>query len=605
MLSNRIKILMSLLRCNNTDIANYANCSSGNISKLKTGRWTPDRKSPAIRRFSHGVYRYAETEGLLDTLRELCGAEDLSEEAVISALSEWLFEEGDAALPSSPAPMREQRRVYRRKHFANKLDRIMELLQLSNSKLAAHLNVDPSLISRYRDGLTFPRENPLLATAMSDFLYACAEQSKKTEELAQLCSLNVSELDPEALSEYLFGLSGDSPSSFAKALLRSLNSFTPGQGVPVAVPKTPAVESAPYYSGTGGLRSAVVRFLTDAAQNGGELLLYSDEPMDWIVKDRDYFALWAFLMINCVKNGVRIKIIHNLDRVGKEMVEAISGWFPLYISGMIEPYLFRTTPTNRFNHTIFLHRGKAGIRGFFPRGSGDGRRYDYITDEGYLSELEKEFDMMLSGAVPFLKTYPSAMSEAFRASRISGNGTCHYLLSELPIFTMPEALIERMLHRSALEETQKIEAFADYREARKQFLYTLRRGAVDLLLYPYDENEPRLHRANFALDLLELSVEYTKEEYCEHISSLLKLVRQQDNLRLTLLPSSPFSDLQIAAMRDTVTILRSREPYAAFVFSSPMLTKSISDYFESLIELHGTDLETTMDRLTKLGTILL
>lgn len=599
MLSERITILMSLLHCNNTDIANYAGCSSGNISKLKTGRWTPEQESRGIKRFSHGVYRYTESEGLLDTLRELCNAKDASEDAVISALSKWLFLEGDAALPKAPTPVSEQRRAYRRKSFSDKLDRVMELLSLSNSNLATHLSVDPSLISRYRKGLTFPRENPLLSTAMSDYLYTFAEQSKKTKELARLASLSASELDPEMLSEWLFGISGDTPSSFAKALLRSLNNFTPGQGVPLSVPKIPSVEEAPYYLGTEGLRSAVIRFLSDAAKCGGELLLYSDEPMDWMAGDRDYFSLWAFLMIKCVKSGVRIKIIHNLDRVGKEMVEAISGWFPLYISGMIEPYVFRAGRNIRFNHTFFLHRKKACIRGFFPRNAGDGRRYDFIEDEGYLFELENEFDMMLSGAVPFLKTYPSAMSKAFRASRVLGNSSWHLLLSELPVFTMPERLIKQMLDRAAIGEAQKNEALLDYHEGRKQFLDALRQGEVDLLLYPRDENEPGVHRANFALDLIELSLEYTKEEYSEHISSLLKLVKQNENLRLTLLPSAPFCDLQIVAMGDSFTVLRSREPYAAFVFSNPMLSQSISDYFESLIKLHGTDLEAAVGGLRK------
>ena len=36
MLSERISAIFTLLHCNNTEIARYAGCSSGNISKLKT-----------------------------------------------------------------------------------------------------------------------------------------------------------------------------------------------------------------------------------------------------------------------------------------------------------------------------------------------------------------------------------------------------------------------------------------------------------------------------------------------------------------------------------------------------------------------------------------
>lgn len=73
----------------------------------------------------------------------------------------------------------------------------------------------------------------------------------------------------------------------------------------------------------------MVRFLTEAAAKGGELLLYSDEPMDWMTADRTYFALWASLMARCVNSDVHIRIIHNVDRIDTEMIDAIKGWLPL------------------------------------------------------------------------------------------------------------------------------------------------------------------------------------------------------------------------------------------------------------------------------------
>ena len=48
MLSERITAIFTLLHCNNTEIARYAGCSSGNISKLKTGRRSPKSSSPSI-----------------------------------------------------------------------------------------------------------------------------------------------------------------------------------------------------------------------------------------------------------------------------------------------------------------------------------------------------------------------------------------------------------------------------------------------------------------------------------------------------------------------------------------------------------------------------
>ena len=92
MLSERISTLFTLLGCNNTDVARFAGCSSGNISKLKTGNREPKPTSRSIAAFAEGVYSYADYENMLPVLAELCGAADTGRESLICALIGWLYE---------------------------------------------------------------------------------------------------------------------------------------------------------------------------------------------------------------------------------------------------------------------------------------------------------------------------------------------------------------------------------------------------------------------------------------------------------------------------------------------------------------------------------
>ena len=96
MVSERVIALFSLLQCNNTQIARFAGCSSGNISKLKTGNREPKPGSRSIAAFAEGVYGYAEDENLLPVLAELCHAPDITREALAPALTAWLFGPGDS-----------------------------------------------------------------------------------------------------------------------------------------------------------------------------------------------------------------------------------------------------------------------------------------------------------------------------------------------------------------------------------------------------------------------------------------------------------------------------------------------------------------------------
>ena len=602
MLSERIHTLFSLLECSNTDIARFAGCSSGNISKLKTGNREPKPTSRSIAAFANGVYGYADYENMLPALQELCGCADMNRGSIIPALIAWLYGTGDFVLPArAAAPKSKRLRTQRRKSFGDRLDRAVSLLGLSNSQLAALLNVDDSLVSRYRSGIYSPHGNERLAAKLSDVLVARAKRTGKTAELAALCDTDEAHFDTGAVSAWLYEASvEEANTAVAQVLLQSLEKFTPGGISSGSAREIPEVSEDAFYYGTEGLRSAVIRFLRDAAGEGGELLLYSDEPMDWMTGDRAYFALWASLMAKCVNSGVRIKIIHNVDRVDAEMVDAIRGWFPLYISGMIEPFVFRKDRNARFYHTVFLRSGGACIHGFFPAEGSDSRWYEYLTDKKRLSLMEREYGAMLSVASPFLKVYNASASEDYRSYCIEKHGTRTFLLSGFPVFTMPEELLEQILTRVQMAHPLKSSVLTLYRCLRRHFHDLLKQDTVNLILCPSDGTMEQSRKINFALELLELSVDYTKDEYTRHISAVMDLVRQERNFHLTLLPEPPFRDIQIAMPGDTVSVLRCNEPYAAFVFNNPTLTESVSDYLSMLIENYAADRHTTLEALKRL-----
>ena len=527
MLSERIGTLYELLQCNNTEIARFAGCSAGNISRIKSGYRVPQPGSRTIALFAAGIYGYADYENLLPALSALCGAADTARDSVIPKLIAWLYETDEVNLPLQTAvPKSRQTRDLLRRSFGKRLDRSMSLLELTNSQLAAMLNIDSSLVSRYRKGIYSPHGNAQLADSLCDILLDRAQKLDKEQELVRLCRADdpgaaipdTDMLDAESFSHWLYGLPEEDSTEFAQLLLNSLDSFTPGQGLPAVTTDTAdtlSVNIAERYWGTDGLRNAVVRFLTEAAENGGELLLYSDEPMDWMAGDREFFALWASLMVRCVKNGVRIKIIHNLDRNIKEMVAAISGWFPLYTSGMIEPYVFRRQQGARFCHTGFLHIDRACIHGTFPSGTGERRWYDYITDNERLNAMETAYHTMLSSASPFLKTYTVAMRAEFLSLRTQQPGSRNYLVQMPPVFTMPEGLLTRILSRIPLSEDRRKEITAIYHELWHKFHCTLKAERINMILFTTKKSDTSV---NFSLDLVDLSVMYEEGEYEEHLA---------------------------------------------------------------------------------------
>lgn len=68
-------------------------------------------------------------------------------------------------------------------------------------------------------------------------------------------------------------------------------------------------------------------------------------------------------MIQCVTSGVKIHIIHNIERNLVEIGEAIRSWLPLYPSGQIESFYLDGQKNTIFSTTLFLCPGYACIYG--------------------------------------------------------------------------------------------------------------------------------------------------------------------------------------------------------------------------------------------------
>ncbi len=601
MLSERISALFTLLQCSNTDIARHAGCSPSNISRLKCGLSTPARGSRSILRLANAVYRYADYENMLDVLGRLCGAQDTQAPAMIPAIVGWLYEEQDYVLPDAAEPRSRRTKNKQRQTFGGRLDRAMNLLGLSNGKLAATLNVDASLVSRYRSGIYYPESNHQIREHLSEVLSTRAAKLGRSGGLAKLCGIEEDELSPESVMEWLFEPEEENTPDMALTILNSIDTFTPGGGIVPQPPELPLIRVQDGYWGTEGLRDAVIRFLSDAAEQGGELMLYSDEPMDWMSGDREYFALWASLMVACIRKGVRIRIIHNVDRIGPEMNDAISGWFPLYMSGLIEPYLFRAVRNARFYHTIFLRPGSACIRGFFPAKADQSRWYDYITEGKQLDALEKEFDAMLSGSVPFLKTYTASQADAFRSiCEENAPGSWVSLLSGLSLFTMPKELLERMLVRSQVPEGIRRDILSLHRRHGDMQREMLKKGGVHEVLCLPDRSSVSGGgvKLNLAEEMIDLQVFYTPHEYDEHIAAVRDLIEKEKNYHLTILPEPLFKGLQILTLRDAVAVIRCSGPSMAFTFMNAVLSRSVSQYCSSVIEKYAADRFTTVRKLT-------
>ena len=395
MLKDKLKTAIKAVGANNVKIAQYTNMSSKNIGKYTSGYRVPARGSLPSRKLVTGIYGYAEANDKLGVLCDTIGCDPtVGEKKIRKALLNWLYEdviEYD----------------YRTENFTRKIKELMSVVGATVQEVCAEVGTGISLLAEYCDGTKIPTRRSVFLTKVCTSLYLRAKENNDLGTVAELIGLPESELtDTDGamlIKDWLLGKSEDSDIKAAEGIIRQMTS--PKQ--PSDLPEFGTVatneilhEDKIFYTGTAGLQRAVIRFLGNAAQKpGSDLLLYSDQKMDWL---QTRFSLkWQSLMRECLRNGIKMKIIHNLDRNAEEMLFALQNWLPLYMTGAIEPYYRLDTNGSRFSHTVFISDTDC-IDGFCTVGAEHDCVYRYSTDSEYNEHIRRSYELLMRHIKPVM-----------------------------------------------------------------------------------------------------------------------------------------------------------------------------------------------------------
>ena len=396
MLKDKIKIIIKAVDGTIVKVAGYSGMAAANIGKLTNGSRIPARKSSTAYKLTNGIYGFSEANGKLGVLCETIGCDaSAGKKKIRKALLDWLYEDVTELDD-------------RTEGFTQRINSLMSVVGVSIPEVCKATGKDHSLLSAYCDGSKIPTRRSKYLVEICGGIYALAEDSGALESVAELLGIQSSVLTGGSgsmiLRDWLLGRNEDRDLKAATSLIHSITAPTappkklPGFGE--AAPEEILSESKTLYVGIGGLQRAVIRFLGNAARcPGSELLLYSDQSMEWM--QERFAAKWQSLMLECLKNGVRMKIIHNINRDPSEMLFAVQSWLPLYMTGLIEPYYRTDESGSRFCHTIFIS-GSDCIDGFCPSGAERGCLYHYITDSDSVGDVRRSYERLLSGIKPLL-----------------------------------------------------------------------------------------------------------------------------------------------------------------------------------------------------------
>lgn len=440
----------------------------------------------------------------------------------------------------------------------DKLNLLMNFFEISNSKLARAISVDPSLISRWRTGDRAPSKSSNHFHALGCYFESLARTERSKIKILELMHFSPGEkksIDKNLhliIEEWL-----ESPSSHNSDLVEQLlKKIISGPVIPsdpeLIKRQTKTLEvllsgrhaKNEVLKGMEGKRNGVLLFLSEVSKRTSPttLLLFSDEKMDWLTDDPEFYNAWSLLMFHILTSGHKVKIIHTIQRDLEEMIFAIKRWLPLYMTGAIEPYFFPKTNNGLFKRTLFIAPETVALTSTSLTEFADCADQFLYTDKTRIESLTSEFNAFLSMCKPLMKIFTPNDFDAFDELQKEYYEEHHDMIT-----------LSSTLHSALPDEHQNL-------------------------------IRNHLHRDKYT----EI-ISYTEEmslnpENLKYIDQLLHLLKTYDNYQICLYKNNTPTPITLAYKKSTgVILLKKSAPKIAFAFNHPHMTDAFESYLHEIM----------------------
>ncbi len=597
----KIGLVLKELGVSRTELARASGLDASLISRFYNGERIPSRFSPQLDKLSMGVAALALKQKSQNKICALCGAPECGEVSAISdAVNAWINMPDSSLRPQRAHKL--QRPLVSTQHhgegaFAEKLDALIRAAEVTNTSLARHLNVDASLISRFRSGVRVPGANKRLVANICTFFSLRDYTSRQRRALFGILRMEPTE-DREALLDalrsYLQAGSANTDCVYVDDLLETLDSMRPAlvNLAPVQTDDPVTLHSGvmDIYQGNAGLRRAAARLIESICADGNvrELRMFSDLDIQWVLEDEAFLNAWPEQLKRIMDQGTRITFIISMDASLHRLLLTIERWIPLFMTGKLNLYLLPRPAMRRFDCTLLLADKLAAVQSFCVTNMAPFASYLYTHNEELIENLHKQLDALCEFGCVSAQMFSEEMQtqyQRFLSAFERAPGDTDVVLHSLSAYTISPSLMERMLKRTGVPEETRERILTYHQLAVKRATKNLSLYSISDYICLADPAALSEGRVQVELPWLDGSarVAYTPAEYAEHIRTTIELLRTYPGYSIYLLPQVPFHNIKLMVRQGTGALIRKLDkPCIAMATAQPALVNALSNYIDIL-----------------------
>lgn len=565
---------MKQLDCTAKDLAENSGLSAATISRYRSGERIPEDGSENFDRLINGIVSIAENKKI----------PNITVQSVSEAFSPYVRNNVDIA------------------HLQKNFHTLLTVVPINISDLARFLNYDPSYISRIRNGQRQPANPTEFARKISIFVTKHFQTVEQKAVISSLINCPMEELSnytdfQDRMTNWLLAGSGAVKDSMT-VFLEKLDEFNLNEYIhsihfnELKIPSVPfQIPISRTYWGIKEMMESELDFLkaTVLSKSTAPVIMYSDMPMKEMAKDPEFPKKWMFGMAMMLKKGLHLYQIHNLDRSFDEMMLGLESWIPMYMTGLISPYYLKNTQNNTFLHLLKVS-GSAALSGEAITGCHENGKYYLTKSKREVAYYQRRADELLKNADSLMDIYRSereAELNTFLISDIRKSGKRRGIRSTLPLYTINEELLERILIRHDIDGRQKQRIRKHVKMQKERIISILASETLEdevpaLTPEEFSKNPPVLDLSGI---FCETNLPYSEEEYMMHMSDTKAFARKNPNYILRISTTHAFHNLQILVHEGQWAIIsKSKAPAIHFIIHHPKLRNAIENFIPPIVE---------------------
>lgn len=416
--------------------------------------------------------------------------------------------------------------------FKSQFGYILDLLDISGTKFSEAINVDRTLISKWKNNA-----RPLKRTSQyfSPTIQAFIDHNNNRndtilERFFREIYPNIDRNEPDylavCLEKWLIGND-----------LGYFHSFSDWRSSSEAL-YTANIE---IFEGNKGKRNALLTFFSYAFElpAGQEIFISDSEDNDWLTEDPSFYKLYHDKIGELAHFGHNITLIYKdsdfRNRLSNQDYFKISKYF----TGRVTAY--KASNDQLISPSLYIIHKHMSMLSINTDTNSDNRYVSLYRDPLSIQQMVKIFATRLKGAIPLISTYASygTSLKGFTENLIGAikKSESSYFLSSYPPFsTIPEDMLKEILSQYTIADQQAYELMQIHKINQALF-YENNKINFDQII-SRERLLDALKNGKTKLDdistIIDKDVYITKDQMLEHLCTLSKRSHTDENFNITV-----------------------------------------------------------------------